>query len=194
MVLDTQRLPDWFRAVQMREFPGEKILWAGMPGPGTVFYRSLAIWLFGIPWMAFTLFWEVSVIRSWLFAIPNGKGGPAGLGLVLWGVPFVLVGVGLMSAPLFAWWRARRTVHVVTDKRLVTISQGRTLKTQSVALRDIMRTGKTERTDRSGTLTVEMSPYIDSEGDKSSRSENLYGIPDVHAVETLLRNAREKLR
>ena len=193
MLIDYSKLPRWFRQVELKEFAGEKIHWAGMPNATVAMRGGFFLWLFAVPWTAFTLFWEISVLRSWLYSIPNGKGGPAGFGLVLWGIPFVLVGLGMLSFPYFAARAARRTVHVLTDKRMVTVRFDRNLHVETLNLRAITRIKRSEKQDRSGTLVIELDTMRDSEG-STTRSETFYGIRDVHAVELLLRDVMEQAR
>ena len=194
MLIDYSKLPRWFRQVQMQEFAGEKIRWAGVPSPTAALRGVMLIWLFAVPWTAFALFWEISVIRLWLYQLPNGKSGPPGLGIALFGLPFVAIGLAMLSAPFLAARVARRTVHVLTDKRLVTVKQGRSLTVQSLNPRAITKITRKEKQDRSGTLSVDLSPYLDSDGDKTTHSESFYGIRDVHAVELLLRDVMEQAR
>ncbi|MGL4494895.1 MAG: hypothetical protein ACRCYS_09770 [Beijerinckiaceae bacterium] len=194
MLIDYSRLPYWFRQVELTEFAGEKIRWAGAPSPSASLRGALLIWLFAVPWTAFALFWEISVIRLWLYQLPNGKSGPPGLGMALFGLPFVLIGLALMSAPFFAARAARRTVHVLTDKRLATVKQGRALTVESVNPRAIVKIKRKEKPDRTGTLSVDLSPYLDSDGDRTAHVETFYGIRDVHAVELLLRDVMERGR
>ena len=45
--------------------------------------------------------------------------------MALFGLPFVLVGLGMLLAPFAAFRSARRTVYVLTNKRFMTITEGR---------------------------------------------------------------------
>lgn len=191
-MIDYRQLPSWFRASAMGELAGEKLLWAGMPRPVAAFRGAALLWLFAVPWMALTLFWEAAVVRLWYFQLPNGKGPPPGFGLVLWGLPFVLIGVVMMAVPYFAWRRAQRTVYVLTDKRLLFITHDRKRTVQSLNLRAITATARTEKSDGSGTLSISLAPYLDSEGDRTIHREFFHGIRDVRAVEALLRAAMER--
>lgn len=191
-MIDDRTLPVWFRQRVGQELRGERLLWAGAPNPRAAFRGAALLWFFAIPWMAFTLFWEAAVVRSWYFQLPNGKGGPAGFGLVLWGLPFVLVGLVMMSVPYIAWRRTSRTVHIMTDKRLLTLTEDRSRTVQSLNLRAITATSRTEKKDGSGNLTISLAPYLDSEGDRTRHQEVFYGIPKIRTVENLLRDAMER--
>ena len=74
----------------------------------------------------------------------------------LFGVPFVTIGLAMLSAPLWAWRSARRTLYTVTDRRLILFEStgGRAISVRSLeprALRDVRRT---ERPDGSGSLDI----------------------------------------
>ena len=56
----------------------------------------------------------------------GSMGQTMGWVMALFGLPFVLIGLGMLLAPFAAFRTARRTVYVVTSKRLMTINEGRT--------------------------------------------------------------------
>ena len=83
--------------------PTEKLLWSAAPAPGRLARITLPIFLFAIPWTAFAIFWIAGASG---FKRPN-FGQPAGL-FPLFGVPFVLIGLGMLSSPYWARRKARR--------------------------------------------------------------------------------------
>lgn len=181
-------LPLWMRDAVNREFPGERILWAGRPSATRTFLVSLLIWLFAIPWTAFSLGWEWMALGGWLSGKPSPSTTHSIMGVVfpLFGVPFVLVGLGMMATPFLAWRWARRTVHIIGDKRIVTMTVGRSLKVKTHPTASITRLERIERRGGSGTLKVIMGTHRDSDGDKTETTEVFYGIPEVRKVERLL--------
>ena len=40
--------------------PGESVAWAGQPNPSRYVKSGFAIWLFFVPWTAFSVFWIAS--------------------------------------------------------------------------------------------------------------------------------------
>src|SRR3712207_4913094 len=98
----------------------EHLVWAGQPRPSRVMRSAIPIVLFGIPWTAFAIFWMV-VASGMLFG-GFGGGGPGPFGAFfscfpLFGLPFVLVGLGMLSSPFWMYRRAKRTCYAVTDQR-----------------------------------------------------------------------------
>ena len=81
---------------------GEELIWTGQPRPSRFAIRSLPIVLFGIPWTAFSLFWICGAAG---FKPPDFT-GPMDL-FPLFGVPFVLIGIGMLASPLWMVRKAR---------------------------------------------------------------------------------------
>jgi hypothetical protein len=181
-------LPRRLRDAVTKELQGERILWAGRPSAIQSFLTSLPILLFAIPWTAFSIGWEWMALGGWLSGKPSPSTTHTIMGVIfpLFGVPFVLVGLGMMSAPFLAWRWARRTVHVIGDKRLISLTMGRRLKVKTYLIGNVVRTERTERRDGSGTLKVVTGVSRDSDGDKMETTEMFYGIPEVRKVERLL--------
>lgn len=95
--------------------PGEWIEWAGAPDP-TRHFNGGDIFLipFSIFWCAFALFWEGAVIS---------EGNPA---FMLWGLPFVAVGLYITVGRFFyKARRRRRTAYAVTNRRVMSVVQRR---------------------------------------------------------------------
>jgi hypothetical protein len=106
---------------------GEKVLWIGQPRPGRVMLSTLPIFLFGIPWTAFAVFW-VGMALFLGGGVAKGPDPGAGrwlsLCFPLFGVPFVLVGLGMLSAPWWARRRAKRSCYAVTNQRAIVRQAG----------------------------------------------------------------------
>ncbi|MEZ5854218.1 MAG: hypothetical protein R3D67_05510 [Hyphomicrobiaceae bacterium] len=159
-------------------------------------FVSSLVWLFAIPWTAFSLAWEVMALQGWF----SGKTPPSGMlllfGIVfpLFGVPFVAIGLAMMGTPLWAWWSARHTAHVVGEKRIATITVGRDLKVKTWATSAILRTERAQRRNGSGTLKIILGRRKDSDGDVVEETETLYGIADVAEVERRVQAAQGHTR
>src|SRR6478609_3430837 len=89
--------------------PSEVLAWSSSPRPGRMALRALPLVLFGIPWTAFALFWIAGASG---FKMPDFSHG---FGFFpLFGVPFVLIGFGMLTSPYWMRRKARRTAYVVT--------------------------------------------------------------------------------
>jgi hypothetical protein len=156
---------------------GERLLWYGRPDPKRQLLGSLVVLLFGVPWTAFALFWTAAA--SGLFWSDMGIGWHSLF--ALWGVPFVLVGFGMLSSPYWLYRKTQRTVYALTSRRALIISGTRTRKIQSYTARDI---GIIERSERAnGKGDVMFATTISNE---TTQRVGFTGIHDVRRVERLL--------
>lgn len=97
----------------------EVIEWAGRPAPGGLVRWSLACWTVFLPWTLFCLHWINGL----------GLGDPGGLDdpfrwFCATGYPFLALGLGGLATPLWVGHRARRTLHVITDRRELSFENG----------------------------------------------------------------------
>lgn len=182
-------LPQAFFKQVSAEFDGENILWAGRPDARKVFLLATPIWLFAIPWTVFALGWEYIALAAF-FA--EGKQAADGAGKVMswvfpiFGLPFVLIGLGMMGGPLWAWRKASRTVHVLTDQRIATVVAGKNLDITSIDATRIASVHRIEKPDGSGTLHLYLGEYRDSDGDRVEKKITIPGVPDVRELERLI--------
>lgn len=99
--------------------PEEKLVWSDNPKSSLRHaLRSLPIALFGIFFFGFAMFW------TYLASEPLRNGfdletNVSGLIFAMFGIPFILIGAGLLLSPLWAAIKARHTVYAVTDQRLI---------------------------------------------------------------------------
>ena len=186
-------LPEPLRGAVTAEFVGEPVLWAGRPDATRIFWPAMAIWLAAIPWTIASLIWE-SIAVGALIARPgeNLGGAPWGLTLffALFGLPFVLIGFGMLASPFWLAWRAQRTAYALSAKRLAIIVIGPKAETTSIARRDIVETKRRERAAGSGDIDVVVGWRKDSDGAREVVSHQLVGVPDVRKVDALIRNER----
>lgn len=128
---------------------GERLLWSGRM-IGRVGLAQMAIWLFAIPWTAFALFWTS---MAWLMtrSIPND---PMGIFFPLFGVPFILIGLGMMVSPFLRSLSAKFTVFGVTDQRVIRLFLRKSLRTESIEADQVGATTRTERADGSGSIRI----------------------------------------
>ena len=114
--------------IQSELMPFEHIRWVGQPTitniPKSI---SLGMFIFGIPWTAFAVFWTLGAGG---FIPPFGHGHIDTPRLIfsLFGIPFILIGVWMLSRPFTAKKSlnklAMRTAYVITDKRAIIVDGG----------------------------------------------------------------------
>jgi hypothetical protein len=131
--------------------PSECLLWSGQPRSGIRLRGQDAFLIpFSILWCGFAIFWEASVIRT---------GAP--FFFMLWGVPFVLVGLYFVFGRFVVDARSRaRTFYGVTSERILIVSGLFTQQTKSLQLRTLTDVSLTLRADGSGTITFGPTHYM----------------------------------
>jgi hypothetical protein len=180
-MLDISALPHETRFVVERELAsGERILWLAKPNPRRFMLLALPILLFAIPWTAFSIFW------MWSASGFGKPGSGAGIAFTLFGVPFVLIGLGMFSIPFWLAGRARRTAYVVTDRRAILFEGGWSLKVQSFQHATATNLYRRERRDGSGDIIFRRDAWRDSDGDRRANEIGFFAIPNVRDVELLL--------
>ncbi|HEX6591314.1 MAG TPA: hypothetical protein VF050_04890 [Moraxellaceae bacterium] len=148
MSMDFMKLPPTLQQRLMQELqPGEVVAWAGQPLPGRLMRQGFLLWLFFIPWTAFSLFWMSAASG---FQLPN----PARpeVWFALFGLPFLLIGLGGLASPFYMRRKAASTVYVITSKRAFTLTLGRSSQMHSWPPEKLGRVSRTEHGDGSGDL------------------------------------------
>jgi hypothetical protein len=122
----------------------ESVLWSGQPRQG-VFLRGADAFMipFSLLWGGFAIFWEASVISS-----------NAPFFFVLWGIPFVLVGLYLIVGRFFIDAKQRAQMfYAVTNERILIISGLFSQKVKSLNLRTLSDLSLSESKSTEGTIS-----------------------------------------
>jgi hypothetical protein len=186
-------LPDQLVTLVDRELDsGEHVEWVGQPIPARLARTALPAVLFGIPWTAFAIFW--TVMAGWGIW-RKGNSGWFWL-FPLWGVPFILVGFGMLSSPYWALRRAKRTAYVLTDRRALVLSVGWRSKVslrsfEPSALTDLQRT---ERADGTGDLVFATDFSEGRRGRSYATAVGFVAVRNVKEVEDRVRRLVQQSR
>ncbi len=162
--------------------PGEAVSWVGQPLPGLYMRAGFLLWIFFIPWTAFSLFW---ISAAFHFELPRFDSGQSLF--PLFGLPFFLVGVGGLSSPFWLRRKARSVVYAVTNQRAITIEGSRSVTVRSYFPKDIGAVERTEHGDGSGNLFLQEERFVRNNG-MQTQKQGFFGIPDVRKVERLIDN------
>jgi hypothetical protein len=158
---------------------------------------ALPIFVFAIPWTAFSLFWEAMAFGIWINKSEQANGNiEQVLGIIfpLFGLPFVLIGLGMLSAPFILLARARKTVYAITDRRILIVTTGNKgrRKVESRSLKDIKpELARKENKDGSGSLFLGSGFDVEQPFAPNMKLRGFEQVPQVREVEAKLRRAME---
>jgi hypothetical protein len=160
---------------------GERLLWSGSPNPWSHIRKGLPLFIFSIPWTAFALFWTYGAAG---FKVPDFT-EPFDF-FPLFGVPFILIGIGMMSSPLYYYFTAKRTLYALTTKRAMIIKYGTRKYVKSYTDEDIRNIERKEKADGSGDIVFRQEVSTNSKGHTTTTNVGFFGIQDVRTVEKML--------
>lgn len=182
MSMDIYRLPPPLQQRVMNELQlGEVVYWVGQPDPRRMMLGGFLLWIFFVPWTAFSLFWMAGAAG---FSVPDFS-NPSAL-FMLFGIPFVLIGIGGLCAPLWAYVAARHTVYAISNKRAFMLEGKRSVTSESWRPEQLGNIVRTERPDGSGSLVFATETWRDSDGDRRIRRKGFLHVAEVRMVEAHL--------
>ena len=151
--------------------------------------------LFGLPFAAFAVFAIYPAYN--MFTAGDGLGGPRGFAafiLPLFAVPFLLVGLWMLTSPYWMYQRAVKTCYCLTNERAIlwTVGWFGSLEVRSYQAEQLGKMTRRDYADGSGNLVFEefLSVSRDSDGySRSQRTERGFiAVENVREVEDLLRH------
>ncbi len=158
----------------------EKILWVGKPNPKSTIIASLGMVLFAIPWTCFAIFWIYGAAG---FSMPKWD-GPQSL-FPLFGIPFVLIGLGMLSAPYWIMRSASRSGYMITNSRVIIFTWRLTgAEIRSYTKDQLVSMQKVVKGNGVGDLIFEEK----SDGSGRYKKIGFIGIDDVKSVESIIRS------
>ncbi|HEX3952948.1 MAG TPA: hypothetical protein VHW90_05205 [Stellaceae bacterium] len=168
----------------------ERLIWSGQPRQGVMLTGRDALLIpFSLTWGGFAIFWEATVLSS----------SKAPAFFILWGVPFVVVGLYLIAGRFLvdAWLRGK-THYALTNQRILISRGGPGSRLSAFSLERLPELQLNLRSDGSGTISLSQSaiawrnfsvwmPAIDM--------TQLVGIPNAQQVfDQIQRTARQASR
>jgi len=155
---------------------GEKVLWWGKPYPQTyAFRKAWYSFLLGIPFFGFAVFWTYMASRGGVFAA--------------FGIPFLLIGLGMLLSPIWHYVRGMRVTYALTDRRAVIDIAGFMPRRISVPLNQIPFIDLRLGADGSGDVYFKETLSTMSTRGSWVQRDGFIAVPDVRRVEELLRKA-----
>jgi len=91
--------------------PDENVVWNAMSKPQHLSQAALLTFYFGLCWAVMCVMW-------WL---ENNQGSDM---FPLSPIPCVLIGIGMLSSPLWGGREKSKAVYLITDRRAITIEGG----------------------------------------------------------------------
>jgi hypothetical protein len=159
----------------------EKIISVTRPVAKALAWQTLSIWIFGLPWTGFTLFWCHGFFNQLIEK--NESTGPFIFGALLGGL-FLLIGMFMIFSPYLAYKAAKKTFYVATNQRLI-FAKGK--KLESVFPKEIK--GFSTRATSFATKEIVL-PKQFRETAKNVRIEDrprrLSGLTDISEFESAL--------
>lgn len=167
----------------------ERILWSAQPLPGKLAARKRPLQFFAIPWTAFAVFWVVAAAG---FEWPRFQDGwdffP------LFGVPFVLIGIGLFLAPVLSRYNARGSVYLLTDRRVIAFERKlRKTNVKSYYPNSNTQFDRTEDSAGQGDLVLYEGSRQSTESGFDLKAISIAGIANVRELEQKIRDVVKAL-
>ena len=139
--------------------------------------------VFGIPFGGFAAYWIYMAYK-----ITSKSPGPDPSNLFpIFGAPFLLIGLGMLTSPLWAWLAAGRTQYALTSKRALIVSNLLSLSVRSFTYYEMGEVQRVERAGGEGDLFFAQHAVVSRRGATVLKRVGFLGIPDVRSVEQMIR-------
>jgi hypothetical protein len=170
---------------------GESLLWSGPASPGRSALSALPASLFGILFGGFAYFWMSTAYRGTHNLANHHNALASGFSVFpLFGLPFLLVGLGMTLAPLGVYLKGRSGVYAVTNRRVMLISGTTTRSVKSIIPTDIAEVDHRERPDGTGDVLIRTNSVMRTNNGTAQITVGLYGVPNVKEVAGLVMKLR----
>jgi len=165
--------------------PGERLIWSGNPYPTRYSIRKGGYpFLFGIFFFGFSLFWIHGA-----YTAESKAANQLGFPFWMFGIPFVIVGAGMVLSPAWYFFRAVKTTYALTDRRAITDVSGPFPRRASVPLTQMPFVDV--RASAQGPGTVLFREALASYNKSMLQTDGFIAIPDAARVGQMIRSAIE---
>jgi len=180
---------DLQQAVDSEVEQGEHILWTGQPTPARLARTALPMTFFGLFFGGFAVFWIWGAATGMSHHSVQSSG--PGAFFPLFGLPFFLIGLGMVLSPLYLYNSGKRTVYAITEKRAIIISGGSKKTVQSYYGRDMSTVERTDLANGTGDVVFARKFTSNSNQNSTSTPVGFYGVANVREAETLIHKIRD---
>ena len=154
----------------------------------------MLVWIFALPWLYFTVRWELTSLGLLMQELARAKTNTPIIWLIviaLWGLPFLGVGLSMLATPLWISRKANAMVHLVTDRRIVTIRRQRgEIAVSSIEPSRIVSVARTDFASGRGTIRIVLGKTTDSDGDETDLAETFWLVENAPRAEQLIEALR----
>ncbi len=189
--------PDLASRVRAELDSGERLVWVGQPRPDLYVRKAFVLVPCGVFFAGFAVFWIAMATGILGFAKAQANAPPAPFGLFavfpLCGLPFVLIGLGMIASPVWLRVMARKTVYALTDRRAIVWEPAwvGNPTVRSYAAAGLGKMSRVEGRDGAGDLVFEefTTTSRDSHGNvnRTTTRRGFLAISEVRKVEELVR-------
>ena len=159
--------------------PDENVVWNAMSKPQHLSQAALLTFYFGLCWAVMCVMW-------WL---ENNQGSDM---FPLSPIPCVLIGIGMLSSPLWGGREKSKAVYLITDRRAITIEGGRTSTIRSYLPENLKDIFRREHTDGTGDVLIARNAWKGDDGITHIQDLGFLRIENAKSVETMLNAMAEQ--
>jgi hypothetical protein len=162
---------------------GERIKWIDMPIPRFFTPYSKGMFVVAILWLGICSVWIAGAVGCEALNFNFGHGDRF---LPLCAIPFVLLGIGVLSTPLWTHWKARRTLYLITDRRAIVFDGGWKGTIRSFPPEKLQEFYREDHRDGSVDVVIDPQWSQDADGHSHKWEFGFLQIRDADEVERLL--------
>jgi hypothetical protein len=169
---------------------GESLVWSGAADPSRSAMSALPVALFGIPFAAVAFSMMSNAYRGTHNLANHHTTLASGFSVPLFGLPFLLIGVGITLSPLWVYLKGRSSVYAVTNRRVMLITGTSSRSVKSITPTDIAGVNYRERPDGRGDVLIRTNSVMRTNNGATQITVGLYGVPNVKEVAGLVMKLR----